>query len=75
MMSRLHELRTQGLGISVVTLAELYDGVCDGRDPEAKERVLNKFLEWVTVVELNAKTAHTFGKERHRLRPGGQLDC
>ena len=67
-VARLHDLRGQGLGISVVTLAELYDGVYGARDPEAKERVLDKFLEWVTVVGLDAETAKMFGKERHRLR-------
>ncbi len=70
-VARLHDLRGQGLGISVVTLAELYDGVYGARDPEAKERVLDKFLEWVTVVGLDAETAKMFGKERHRLRRAG----
>ena len=72
-VARLNALRGQGLGISVVTLAELYDGVYGDRDPEAKEQVLNKFLEWVTVVGLDAKTANLFGKERHRLRRAGSL--
>ena len=43
------------------------------RNPEAKEQVLNKFLEWVTVVGLDADTANLFGKERHRLRQAGSL--
>lgn len=72
-VARLQALRGQGLGISVVTLAELYDGVYGARDPDAKEQILTKFLEWVTIVELDTDVADLFGKERHRLRQAGNL--
>lgn len=72
-VTRLQALRSQGLGISIVTLAELYDGVYGARNPQAKEKVLKKFLEWATIVGLDADTADVFGKERHRLRQAGNL--
>lgn len=35
--------------------------------------MLKKFLEWVSVVGLDAETANLFGQERHRLRRAGSL--
>ena len=67
-VSRLQELQTQGLAVSVVTLAELYEGVYYSRDPEKQERDLNDFLRGVSVEGVDEETAKTFGRERGRLR-------
>jgi tRNA(fMet)-specific endonuclease VapC len=72
-VERLHVLRPDGLGLSVVALAELYEGVYSSRDPEKDEQGLNDFLRGVTVLGLDEETARIFGRERGRLRRAGQL--
>ena len=37
-ISRLDELKEEGLGVSVVSLAELYEGIYYSTDPEGNER-------------------------------------
>jgi predicted nucleic acid-binding protein len=72
-IQRLQDLQPESLGLSVVALAELYEGVYYARDPEASERGLNTFLESVTVMGLDGETAKIFGRERGRLRAAGLM--
>lgn len=72
-VSRLSTLRPDGLGLSVVALAELYEGVYYSRDPEKDEQGLNDFLRGVTVLGLDEETSKIFGRERGRLRQSGQI--
>lgn len=65
---RLDELKEQGLALSVVALAELYEGVYYSTRPEANEQALQDFLRGVTVIGINEETCKLFGKERGRLR-------
>jgi tRNA(fMet)-specific endonuclease VapC len=58
----------KGVGISLVSLAELYEGVYYSRDPETEERDLNDFLRGVSVIGIDDETCKRFGKERGRLR-------
>ena len=71
-VERLHILRPDGLGLSIVALAELYEGVYSSRDPEKDEQGLNDFLRGITVLGLDEETARIFGRERGRLRRAGQ---
>lgn len=78
-MDRVDQLRPDGIAISVISLAELYDGVFGGTDPAAKEQELLDFLaRGIASVELDAATATLFARERSRLRragsPIGDLD-
>jgi tRNA(fMet)-specific endonuclease VapC len=41
---RLEELTPEGLALSIVSLAELYEGVYYSRDPVRSEEVLKNFL-------------------------------
>lgn len=70
---RLESLMLEGLGLSVVSLAELYEGVYYSRDPERDERGLNEFLQGVTLLGLDEEVAKTFGRERGRLRVAGMM--
>ncbi len=65
---RLKELRETGLSMSIVTLAELYEGVYYSTDPEGNEEGLGKFRGWVTVLGIDTETCQLFAKERGRLR-------
>jgi tRNA(fMet)-specific endonuclease VapC len=72
-IQRLQDLHREGLGLSVVALAELYEGVYYARDPKQSEARLAEFLESVQLVGLDDETARIFGRERGRLRAEGLL--
>lgn len=72
-IERLEALHPEGLGLSVVALAELYEGVYYSRDPEESGHKLNDFLDSVNIVGLDEETARLFGRERGRLRQAGAI--
>lgn len=63
--------RNEGIAISVVSIAELYEGVFWSPKPEEKEIVLLDFLEGFTVINLSKPIARLFGKKRAELRGKG----
>jgi tRNA(fMet)-specific endonuclease VapC len=70
---RLQALQDDGLALSIISLAELYEGVFYSRDPEGDERDLQDFLRGVTVLVIDDGTCRIFGRERGRLRAAGTL--
>jgi tRNA(fMet)-specific endonuclease VapC len=68
---RLEELRGQGLALSAVSLAELWEGVHYSRVPGESEQGLHDFLRRVSVLGIDEETCKRFGKERGRLRAAG----
>ena len=69
----LDTLRPEGVSISIVSLAELFEGTTGSYDPERSERALIDFLGSFTVVNLDISTCRIFGTERARLRAMGTL--
>ncbi len=55
---RLAEIRSAGLAISIVSLAELYEGIHCSRDPRPAETVLQRFLAGVTVLSIDPRRSH-----------------
>jgi tRNA(fMet)-specific endonuclease VapC len=72
-VERLEELQGVGLALSVVSLAELYEGISYSRDPDANERALDDFLRGVTVIGIDEDICRIFGRERGRLRVAGKM--
>ena len=72
-VNKLKELRPQGLALSVVSLAELYEGIYYSRDPEKSRVALEAFLEDVSVLGVDEEICKIFGRERGRLRKEGKL--
>ena len=70
---RLGELTEEGLGLSIISLAELYEGVFNSTNPEQNERELQALLRYVFIVQLDVETCRIFGRERSRLRRSGRL--
>jgi tRNA(fMet)-specific endonuclease VapC len=66
---RLEELKAEGLGLSVISLAELYEGIDSSRDPQGNEQALRNFLAGIQVVGIDEETCEIFGRER------GRMDC
>jgi tRNA(fMet)-specific endonuclease VapC len=75
--ARLSARFEQGLALSVISLAELYEGVFYSRDPESNERVLQEFLEGMAVLGIDDPVCRIFAQERGRLRKARQIigDC
>lgn len=71
--SKLKEMQPYGLGLSVVSLAELYEGVYYSRDPQRSQQQLEAFLTSVTVLEVNEEICKVFGKHRGILRQRGLI--
>ncbi len=67
-----------GIGLSIVSLAELFDGVFGSDTYREDERVLRAFLDFVEVVPLDEVVCLIFARERVRLRavgtPIGDMD-
>jgi tRNA(fMet)-specific endonuclease VapC len=62
-----------GVGLSVVTLAELrYGADCSAR-PEANHVAIDDFVSGLTVVGLDDDAARTFGSVKAELRRQGML--
>ncbi len=72
-VTKLLELKKEGLAISVISLAELYEGVYRSADPISNETVLKDFLSGVMVLEINEEISKKFGELRAMLRTQGRL--
>jgi tRNA(fMet)-specific endonuclease VapC len=72
-VERLHNLLDDGLGLFIISLAELYEGVYYSRDPAGDEQDLNDFLRGVRVLGIDEAICQIFGKERGRLRAAGMM--
>jgi len=70
---RLTELQPEGVGLSMVSLAELFEGAQYSRDPDGSERDLRDFLRAVRPVLVDEEVCRVFGRERGRLRAHKQL--
>ncbi|HPC77825.1 MAG TPA: type II toxin-antitoxin system VapC family toxin [bacterium] len=70
---KLEELAPQGIGLSVISLAELYEGIYFSNSPYENEKVLERFLEIVSILGINKEICKIFGRERGRLRRKGIL--
>ena len=72
---KLEELTPQGLAISIISLAELYEGVYNSKNPGKSQKLLNIFLN--SDIEIlgiyDSSICEVFGKEKGRLRKNGEL--
>lgn len=70
---KLRELHPQGIALSVVSLAELYEGIYYSRDPEKNEKSLQTFLSKFPVLGVDRDICQCFGQERGKLRRAGKI--
>ena len=70
---RLDEARDEGVAVSVVTLAEVYEGISQSPDAVAEELAFLRFLGGFEVLGLGDEICKLFGFERARLRSAGTL--
>ena len=67
----LQSRRGKGLAVSIISVAELYEGIFRATNPEEAERALKDFLSEVTILSIDEEVARIFGQERARLRQVG----
>ena len=72
-VSRLKTLSDQGCAVSVVSLAELYEGVYYSSNPTGNAQALSDFLLGVTMLGIDTATCKIFGQHRGRLRATGKI--
>ncbi len=72
-VTALTRLAPEGIAISLVTVAELYEGAFGSRDPERHLRTLRSFLGPFARVSLNDPIAERFAQVRSLLRSRGDL--
>ena len=71
---RLDSLLPAGIGMSIISLAELYDGILRSPTPDSDERALRDFLvTGIDIMYLDAEICRIFARERIRLRAAGML--
>jgi len=70
-VEKLTSLKDAGLAISVIPLAELYEGVYYSTNPIGNEQALKYFLTGVSVLGVDEEICKIFGKERGGLRKKG----
>lgn len=66
-------LAPEGLVISYVTYAEVYQGVYYGKDPKAAERGFLEFLRQVDQIPINKSVLKIFSRIRGDLKSRGRL--
>ena len=72
-VTRLEDLASNGLGLSIVSLAELYEGMFYSSNPQGDEGSLQEFLSGVSILPLDEEVCRIFARERGRLRAAGNL--
>ena len=70
---RVEELRPQGISISIVSVAELYEGTLNSNNPVRNENLMAEFLDQYHILGLNVPICRIFGLVRARLRATGTL--
>jgi len=71
--SRLQELQPQGLAVSIISVAELWEGILFSRDPPRSRALLERFLQGVAVLNLDERICRQFGQLRGELRNRGEV--
>lgn len=71
-VARVQDFSTNGIALSVISLAELYEGVFYSRNPRKSEDALHDFLRGVELLGIDEGTTRLFGRERGSLRAAGK---
>jgi len=68
-MRKLEQLASEGMATSVISLAEIYEGVYYSKDPVKSQQLLEEFLAPdLKVLNVDQEICKVFGRERGRLR-------
>lgn len=65
---KLKEFRCDGIGLSIISLAELYEGVYFSKDPIKDQKDLELLISQFSLLQIDKEICKIFGKERGKLR-------
>ncbi len=66
-------LRDGMMAVSIITYAELHEGVVGSSQRETRVRDLSELIKAVKLLGIDRETAEVFANERYRLRKQGRL--
>jgi tRNA(fMet)-specific endonuclease VapC len=72
-VEHLHELQEKGLAVSIISVAELWEGVYFSKDPTRSEVMLEEFLSGVFLLGIDEEICRRFGQLRGSLRRHGRI--
>jgi len=70
---KIKEFQSAGIAMSIVSLAELYEGIHYSKKPSKSQHVLETFLQEIPVLGIDEQICKIFGQERGRLRKQGKI--
>ncbi len=70
-VQRLEELTDDGIGISIISTVELYQGAFYSLEPRANEALLLEFISGYDVIPVDDEICRLFARERGRLKAAG----
>ena len=71
--SSLQAYEPQRLALSIISVAELWEGVQFSKDPVRSEAMLTAFLAGVVILSIDEEICRRFGQLRGSLRSAGNL--
>ncbi len=72
-VEKIKNLPEGGLAVSIISVAEIYEGVFGSKNTEKHENALQEFLSGVEVAYIDQKICKKFGELRNELRKKGNL--
>lgn len=69
----LQQLRPEGPAVSLISLAEVYEGVYYSKDPAASRKGFEDFLSDMPILPIDEEICKAFANERGRLRKQGNI--
>jgi tRNA(fMet)-specific endonuclease VapC len=72
-VARMQALEAQGLGVSIISVAELYEGVYRSSSRERNQQALHNVLGVVSVLEITEEVARTYGEIKADLVKKGTV--
>jgi tRNA(fMet)-specific endonuclease VapC len=72
-IEKIRSVEKTGLAVSVISLAELYEGIYHSSNPQSNEEALTDFLSGVSILGVEGEVCKVFGKERGRLRQAKKM--
>ena len=72
-VSKLRSLENEGLTVSVISIAELYEGIYYSTNPDGNKRAVDDLLSGVSILAVEDEICRLFGKERGRLRQAKKM--
>lgn len=72
-IKKLEKFTPFGICTSIVSVAELYEGVYGSKDYDESLDILETFLEGINVLSIDQEVCKIFGRERNKLRKQGNI--